>query len=163
MLIIICGLPGSGKSTLSKRLKTKIPAIYLNTDIIRKQITKNPTYDENEKKAVYLEMMNIAEKHINQGRNVILDATFSTRKFRDLALRVTDDLRIIECTLPEQMVRARLDRRKERNKAISDAGFEIYQKMKESFEEIEGDHLVIDCSLPKGKQEEIALKYLGLL
>tara|TARA_B100001057_G_C22123407_1_gene671660 strand:+ start:423 stop:542 length:120 start_codon:yes stop_codon:yes gene_type:complete len=36
--ILIMGLPGSGKTTLAKKLKTKLKADWLNADKIRKKV-----------------------------------------------------------------------------------------------------------------------------
>ena len=35
MLVIVCGLPGSGKSTLSALLAETLPAVHLNSDPIK--------------------------------------------------------------------------------------------------------------------------------
>ena len=39
--ILVMGLPGSGKSTLSKILAEKIDAFWLNADQIRKKFNEN--------------------------------------------------------------------------------------------------------------------------
>ncbi len=41
MLVLVCGLPGTGKSETSKFLAKKLNGIHLNTDIIRKEIFKD--------------------------------------------------------------------------------------------------------------------------
>ncbi|MCS7119894.1 MAG: ATP-binding protein [Nitrososphaerota archaeon] len=46
MLIIICGLPGTGKSTLAKLLAGEMGADVLRTDIIRNEMFKEATLDE---------------------------------------------------------------------------------------------------------------------
>ncbi|HDH91341.1 MAG TPA: hypothetical protein ENF38_00140, partial [Candidatus Aenigmarchaeota archaeon] len=35
MLIVVCGLPGTGKSTIARYLSKKLDAIILSTDRIR--------------------------------------------------------------------------------------------------------------------------------
>lgn len=165
MLIIICGLPGSGKSSLARKLKAKLPAAYLNSDIVRKQIFRKPQYTPEEKKRVYDEIVNLAEKMLLKKKNVIVDATFYTRKYRQLMVRTARDAGskycILLCTLPEEMTKARLERREKSERAVSDANYGIYLKLKEKFEPIEGDFLEIDCSLPMRKQVETAAGYIG--
>ena len=56
MLIIICGLPGTGKTFIAKKLAPKINAEHLSTDRIRKELFPEPTYSEDEKNKVYVEM-----------------------------------------------------------------------------------------------------------
>ena len=161
MLIIVCGLPGSGKSSLSRKLKQKLPAVYLNTDIIRKHITSKPQYTEEEKRMVYSEMANRAEKNVNMGRNVVVDATFYSKKYRNMMKNITKDHYIVLCALPEKLIRERLKRREQRKNGVSDAGYDVYLALKEKFEPIEGDYLEVDCSLPKTKQVELVLEYIG--
>lgn len=165
MLIIICGLPGSGKSSLARKLKAKLPAAYLNSDIVRKQIFKKPQYTPEEKKRVYDEIVNQAEKMLLKKKNVIVDATFYTRKYRQLMVSTARDAGskycIILCTLPEEMTKERLAKREKSSRSVSDANYEIYLKLRERFEQIEGDYLEIDCSLPIKEQVEKAGKYIG--
>jgi predicted kinase len=165
MLIIICGLPGSGKSSLARKLKTQLPAAYLNSDIVRKQIFKKPQYTPEEKKQVYDEVVNQAEKMLLKKKNVIVDATFYTKKYRQLVVGTARDTGsrycILLCKLPEDITKSRLEMREKSQRAVSDANYEIYLKLKEKFEPIEGDFLEIDCSMPIKKQVEIASTYIG--
>jgi predicted kinase len=47
--VIICGLPGVGKTTVAKDLAALINAIVLSTDRIRKELILKPTYKKQEK------------------------------------------------------------------------------------------------------------------
>jgi predicted kinase len=165
MLIIICGLPGSGKSSLARKLRSRLPAAYLNSDVVRKQIFPKPQYTENEKKDVYNDIVNQAEKMLHQGKNVIVDATFYTRKYRQMMIDTAESAGsehcIIMCTLPEETVKARLEKRMERGKNPSDADYKVYLEMKNKFEDIEGDFLRMDCSKPIGAQVQKATRYIG--
>ena len=51
-VILICGLPGVGKSAISKKLALRLKAVVLSTDKIRKELIKNPTYSSKEKKQI---------------------------------------------------------------------------------------------------------------
>lgn len=46
MLIIVCGLPGTGKSTLAKHLSSDLGGEVLRTDIIRRELFKSATLEE---------------------------------------------------------------------------------------------------------------------
>jgi len=165
MLIIICGLPGSGKSSLSRRLKRTLPAIHLNTDKVRKEVFSSPKYTEQEKKMVYDEIVNQTEKQLLKKRNVIVDATFYSKKYRQRVINVARDTKtkyyVIRCILSEEMVKKRLEMRGKRGTGISDADYNIYLKVKEKFEPIEEKHLEVDCSLPADEQITKAMTYLG--
>ncbi len=166
MLIIICGLPGSGKSSLSRRLKRILPAIHLNTDKVRKEVFPNPKYTEQEKKMVYDEIVNQTEKQLLKKRNVIVDATFYSKKYRQRVINVARDTKtkyyVIKCILSEEMIKKRLEMRGKRGTGVSDADYEIYLKVKEKFESIEEKHLEVDCSLEGEEQVKKAMDYLGV-
>ena len=165
MLIIVCGLPGSGKSSLSGSLKNKIPAVHLNSDVIRKLIFRTPQYTEEEKRRVYNEMALQAEKLLRSRKNVIVDATFYTKEYRDMFINQAKICNtryyLIECTLSESMIRNRLKKRMEDGIAVSDADYDIYLKMKDRFEPIEGDHLVVDCSRPRKELMEEIRRFIN--
>ena len=63
MVIIVCGLPGSGKSYFAERLAKKIDADYVNSDRLRKELFPSRTYSDREKATVYWRMV-IPEKGI---------------------------------------------------------------------------------------------------
>jgi len=46
MLIIVCGLPGTGKSTLAKHLSSDLKGKVLRTDLIRRELFKNASLEE---------------------------------------------------------------------------------------------------------------------
>jgi len=46
MLIIVCGLPGTGKSTLARHLASDLGGSMLRTDLIRRELFKNASLEE---------------------------------------------------------------------------------------------------------------------
>jgi len=46
MLILVCGLPGTGKSTIAREVAVHIRGKILRTDEIRRELFKNCTYEE---------------------------------------------------------------------------------------------------------------------
>mgnify|MGYP000008672952 CR=1 FL=1 len=46
MLIIVCGLPGTGKSTLAKWLSSDLKARVIRTDLVRRKLFKNASLEE---------------------------------------------------------------------------------------------------------------------
>ncbi|MEM1582204.1 MAG: adenylyl-sulfate kinase [Candidatus Bathyarchaeia archaeon] len=88
----VTGLPGSGKSTIAFSLAGKlrslgIHAYVLSSDALRKIITPNPKYTEDERDVVYGALVYIARILTENGVNVIIDATGNRRKYRDQARR----------------------------------------------------------------------------
>lgn len=68
MIIIITGLPGTGKTTIANALAKEIDAVVFSTDKIRKKIFRNPVYNEEDKRIVYNELFSQAEKYAKNGQ-----------------------------------------------------------------------------------------------
>ncbi len=147
MLVIICGLPGVGKTTIAKNLAPLIDASILSTDKIRKELISNPTYQKEERALIY-DVMILLAKYLQQvGRNCILDATFNKEYSRNQVknmLKVSEDqFFIVECTCPEKIILSRL---KNIEKGYSDADASVYQKMKKIYEPVKCKHITVDTS-----------------
>lgn len=84
------GLPGCGKTTIAKEVKAKFEergtkVKVLELDEIRRVITPNPTYTDQEREVVYASLAYMAKLLSEAGTNVIVDATANRRRYRDLA------------------------------------------------------------------------------
>lgn len=149
MLLLVCGLPGTGKSVIAKALCKKINATILTTDIIRKQLFNKPKYTEEEKGLVYKVLFLLTDYLLANKMNCILDGTFYKKELRLQAKKITEKnktkLKIIECVCPQALVFERIRKRIKTGDA-SDADFRIYREIKKSFEPIKEKHLVIDTS-----------------
>jgi len=148
LIVLICGLPGVGKTTIAKNLAPLIDAVILSSDKIRKELTPNPTYTKEERKLIYDVMVLIAVYLQNSGTNIILDATFNKEDSRNKVkqrIRVPrDEFFIIECVCPENIIFSRIKNRKE---DYSDADISVYKKMKKIYEPVKVDHITVDTSL----------------
>jgi len=167
MLIAICGLPGSGKSTIADILSKKIKAVVLRTDEIRRKLIEKPSYTESEKELVYKVMFIIAEYLLKQGIPCILDATFNREERRREVVKLAEKINVpfifVECVCNEEIIRERL---KAGGRFSSDANWDVYLKLKREFEPIMENHIVIDTS---GEVEETVngliekLKLFGII
>ena len=147
LIIIICGLPGVGKTTLSKEIAPLLNALILSTDKIRKDLFPRPNYSIRERRLVY-DVLLLLTKYLNDaGVNCILDATFSQERSRlEVKRRLNipaNEVHIVECVCPENIV---VDRLKNRKHDFSDADINIYEKMKKIYEPVKENHLTVDTS-----------------
>lgn len=147
MIVIICGLPGVGKSCLSEHLAPLIDAVVLSSDKVRKELIARPTYSKAEVKLIYNLISLIAKYLHNAGLNCIIDATFNREKLRKQfkrKLELPDEqVRIVECISQENIIIQRLMARK---KGYSDADFSVYKRMKKNFQPIREAHITVDTS-----------------
>lgn len=142
MVIIVFGLPGSGKSYFASRLAKSMHAVYLNSDRIRKEMFEQRTYSPREKKAVYGQMLLGLRKALKQRKNVVLDATFHKTVTRELFIKEMAGkgaIRFIEVRAAESIIRERL--RKER--PDSEADLPVYQRICLAYEPLAEPHLVL--------------------
>lgn len=147
MIVIICGLPGVGKSSLSAHLAPLIDAVVLSSDKVRKELIARPTYSKAEVKLIYNLISLIAKYLHNAGLNCIIDATFNREKLRKQFKRKLElpdkQVRIVECISQENIIIQRLMARK---KGYSDADFSVYKRMKKNFQPIREAHITVDTS-----------------
>lgn len=179
MLVVMCGLPATGKTTVAEALAGRIKAIVLRTDSLRREIfkegkleevlrSKDPlTYDlqrvfdplpkipeeyqkliwkQNE--IVYEELLRRTEDLLRQGKNVILDGTFSKKTLRnrvyDVARAYRANVYLIYCTCDEKIIEQRLLSRKNKEKSLSNVTkMDIYYKVKANFEDPSEDNVLI--------------------
>ena len=66
MIVIVFGLPGSGKSFFACRFAAMINADYINSDRVRKKLFVSRTYLIKEKLAVYNEMLAQMKEVVNK-------------------------------------------------------------------------------------------------
>jgi len=103
----LTGLPGSGKSTILKEVLGVLSSsgmipVVLSLDHIRKIITPEPEYTDEERRVVYRALVMMAYLLTHEGgRHVIIDATGNRREFRDLARQLIPGFAeiYIECPL----------------------------------------------------------------
>ena len=145
-LVVVCGLPGVGKSTVARRIGERIGAEVLRTDVVRKELFDDPAYTSEETTAVYDELLTRAADWLADGSPVVLDATFKTRGRRREAREVAEGLgcefRLVHVDCEADVVERRIAERD----GVSDADFEIHRQFREAFEPVELDHLAVDNS-----------------
>ena len=161
LIILICGLPGTGKTFLAHELSKHIDSTVLSTDKIRKELIHKPTYAPWERSLIYDVLFLLVKYLHSSGINCILDGTFNMEKSRyevKYSLNLTkEEFYIIECICPEDIIISRLISRKG---DYSDATVSIYLKMKKIYEKIKGNHISINTAKPLDVNINQILEYI---
>lgn len=152
VLIMLCGLPATGKSYLARRLAERVPFVIVETDFVRKTLFPSPTYSRQESNFVHRVSHALMEKLLKHGLRVIFDATnlleFHRERVYRLARRAGAKLVVVHTIAPETVVRERLEKRRVARDPddISDATWAIYERMAATQQPINHPHLTIDTS-----------------
>jgi aminoglycoside phosphotransferase family enzyme/predicted kinase len=148
-LWIVCGLPASGKSTISNELSRILNIKVFCSDLVRKELFglephdvmdvpfEKGIYSKGASSLTYGQLLLLAQEEIETGDSVILDATFSTPHQRGEALRLARDMDanivFVECLSPVNLSKARLMKRRN-GISVSDARLQHFEQLKKRFE-----------------------------
>ncbi len=134
MLILITGLPGTGKSYFARQLSDRLRGEYISSDQTRKKMDAMGKYLEEDKEKVYGHMEELAQSLIMEEKTVILDATFYKQKLRNrfitLALDHNIPFYVVWITAEEEIIRERLASRR----TDSEADYQVYVEVSKEYE-----------------------------
>lgn len=153
MLIIIRGLPGTGKSYFSENLAKDLEAVLLSSDKIRDELGLKGNYSQGAKDRVYQEMFRLANNALARNQDVLLDATFSQIKHLQEARKLVEssdtNFYLIEMTADEDTIIQRVSQ----SRKYSEADVDVYELIKNQYDAIPFEHLRLDSS--KKNTEEL--------
>jgi len=87
-LLIFCGVPGSGKTTIAKLITDTVEkSILVQTDGVRAMLA-HPTFGNDESRLVYDACFGIAKEALRRGYLVVFDGTFMREEYRSEARKL---------------------------------------------------------------------------
>jgi aminoglycoside phosphotransferase family enzyme/predicted kinase len=133
-LVLVGGLPGTGKSTLARGLAEAGGFELIRSDVVRKELAarrgERDLYSPEWTTRTYAACLGRAVKAVFQGRRVIVDATFRDDWLRERFLVAAARLGVpgvlLVCEADPDTVRQRLAARRG---DVSDADWAVYQQM----------------------------------
>ena len=152
LLVVLSGLPGTGKSYFAGELARLVPIQVLGSDRIRKLLAPKPRYIPGEHARVFAACHLLIEYYLTQGYRVLSDATNLTESSRRPLYRICERLDVplvlVRLTAPRETVRRRLTERaaKPHPNDYSDADWLIYNNPSLREEPIGRQHFTADSS-----------------
>lgn len=150
VLVVMSGLPATGKSTVARAVAAATGAVLVETDAVRQRELQGSTYTPAERDRVYARCRELIAAALSQGRDAVFDATNLVERHRqplyELAGRHGAGLVVVRTVLPEAEVRRRLERRQagadpeDRSEAL----WPVYQELRAVEEPLNRPHLVVD-------------------
>jgi len=116
-LIIVCGLPGSGKTTLAKELSRKLKITCIHKDSIKEnlyEILELSTLEDSKRiggQSIQL-LYKLTEEQLENGLDLIIEAPFYFEEDYEIFKKITDlfiGKRELNDKVPENWVQAIID------------------------------------------------------
>lgn len=146
-IYVFFGLIAGGKSTLALAWAERLGIGCYNSDVVRKELAGpagpgdqfgQGMYSQDVSTETYQALADHAATELEQGRSVVLDASYRRRGDRQAVCRLAEkygvELRFILCSCPEAETKRRLAQRALDPTAVSDGRWEIYQEQQKIFE-----------------------------
>jgi predicted kinase len=167
MIILMAGLPGTGKTTLARELARRTQGALLSKDEIRAALFSPVDIEYSVKQDDFvMEVMLTAARFLLQNtptRKIFLDGrTFSRRYQIDRVLKFAHELAqpwtIVECACSDESARRRLDLEPDPSHPAHNRTFALYLEVKARFEPIPYPKTTIctDQPLEQGVQQALA-------
>lgn len=166
ILVVLCGLPGVGKSTFARQLAACAPVAVVGSDEVRKTLFPQPQYSGGEHARVFGAVHTVLAELLRRRISAVFDATNLYERDRRKAYRIARSiggcgLVIVEVVAPPEVVRQRLERRAAAPdpRDRSDATWEIYLQMAAKMQPVRQAHITVGTSV----ENEQALRAMAEL
>ncbi len=164
VLILTCGLMGTGKSTIAQELADLLAADLWRSDVLRKDLVGLPPAQKREDpygtgiyapaltRRTYDQMLQHSRESLKAGQSVLADASFAKRedrdRFQEEARRLGIPCLLVHLHCPAETALERLDARRDRPDEASEGRRELYREQEKSFSPPESDEnpLMIDTT-----------------
>jgi len=167
---VICGMPATGKSSISKALAEILEVEPIQSDMVRKKLFGlkpherggklfgEKIYSSSAGSMTYEKIFDSVKEKIATSSSIIVDATFSEEKDREKLMALAMENRIkplfIECTAEEDLIKERLLRR-QFTPSLSDARLDNFKELKARYQKFSPDkrvrHIMVDTAFPLDK------------
>lgn len=151
-LVVISGLPGTGKSQFARELRDRTGAVVLESDALRRLLVERPSYSWQESRRLFAAIHGVVERLLCEGMSVILDATNLAEAYRRPLYAIAEEcnarLLLVEVTAPTEVARKRLAERVVAGGSSSEADVAVYERMLTAREKIRREHFVVNTSKP---------------
>lgn len=152
-LLMMVGLPGTGKSSVVNALQPAMPHVVIATDKVRASMRQSPVYTPSEMMLVYEVCYGLIERRLQRGQRVVFDGSnlqAARREYlHNLARNCRAPVAICYVQASQEVIQQRLRARALRGHSKmdkSDADWAVYKWMVEAQEPLAEEHLIVDTT-----------------
>ncbi len=165
-LVVLVGLPASGKSRVAGELRERTGAVVFESDALRRFLFPQRTYSARESQQLFAAIHAAIDELLSEGTTVVLDATnlaeAERAPLREMAARWDAKLVFVRVTAPDSLIRRRLASRSVHDIDGSEADVRVYERMRSRVEELRQPHHIVDTSQEIGPAMAIIARELGV-
>ncbi len=157
-LIITHGVSGSGKTWLSEGLVERTGLAHIRSDIerLRLRLPAGERYSASNVSRVYSRLLELAQRILERGYAVVVDATFlraeQRRLFRHLAIRLGVPFHILHCDAGRATLRKRIRTRAEANTDASEATEAVMEAQMKAQEPLSAEEPALATSVDTSRR-----------
>ena len=156
-LIVLSGLPGTGKSTLAEGLSRTLSVPVFSVDPIEAAMWRGGLAKDQTGIAAYDVAIALADEHLRLGHSVIVDAVNPIEApraaWRSLAAKYRADMKIIECVCADETAhRQRIEARVRNIAGMPEIDWARVQRRRAEYEAWTDARLMLDTSAKSPEQ-----------
>ena len=156
-LIVLSGLPGSGKSTVAEGLSRTLSIPLFSIDPIEAAMWRGGLSKDQTGIAAYDVAIALADEHLRLGHSVIIDAVNPIEApraaWRSLAAKYRAEMKIIECVCGDEAVhRQRVEARVRNIAGMPEVTWDRVQRRRAEYEAWTDARLTLDTSAKSAEQ-----------
>lgn len=168
VLIIISGVSGTGKSSLSNKIGLELSIPVFSIDLVKAFFLKTGLAEngwETVREKGYQLLADFAEYQLKLNQSVIVDGVFARKEFRtqqlDIAKTHNAKLKIIECICSDEETHKRRVLNRKRNiEGLPEIEWDYVKKVEQIITKWEGEHLILDAMTSIEENYLLAKKYI---